>query len=245
MTLRGLAPSAPVVRLTLRSLLGGRRALGLGLLTLIPIVAALAYAASDATVEAEVFWARLLQRLVIPTVAAFVAVVLGSSALADEREDGTIMYLAATPLSRLSLIVSKVLAAWAACMALLVPGTLIAAAVALGGDLEAAQIGWPLAGIALSVLCYCAVASLMSLLVRRPVVLGVLYILLWEGSIATFAASADRLSIAAYGRAIAVEGVVDVNSPDVSSTLAIVLLVAVSAAAAWAAARRFPRTELP
>ena len=36
-------------------------------------------------------------------------------------------------------------------------------------------------------------------------VIGVLYILLWEGSIATFAASAGKLSIAAYGRALVAE----------------------------------------
>ena len=59
---------------------------------------------------------------------------------------------------------------------------------------------------------------------RRPVVVGALYILLWEGSIATFAASADRFSIAAYGRALAVEGVVDVNAPDASALTALLVL---------------------
>ena len=69
----------------------------------------------------------------------------------------------------------------------------------------------------LAALCYCAAAAWLAMVVRRPVVIGVLYILLWEGSIATFAASADRFSIAAYGRAIAVEGVIDVNAPDASA----------------------------
>ena len=93
--------------------------------------------------------------------------------------------------------------------------------------------------------CYCAVAAWLSLVTRRPVVIGVLYILLWEGSIATFAASADRLSIAAYGRAIAVEGVIDVNAPGVSALVAVIVLGIVSAVAIWAAARRMVRTELP
>ncbi|MGD9694664.1 MAG: ABC transporter permease [Thermoleophilia bacterium] len=245
MSAPALAPSAPLLRLTLRSLLGGRRALALGVLALIPIVAALVYAAGDATVAREVFWARLLQRLVIPTIAAFVAVVLGSSAIADEREDGTILYLASTPLPRLSLVVTKVLAAWLACMALLVPSTIAAAVICLRDALTAEQIVWPLVGIALCTLCYSAVTCLLAMLVRRPVILGVLYILLWEGSIATFAASADRLSIAAYGRAVAVEGVVVVNAPDVSAGVAIALLLAATALATWAAARRFGRTELP
>ena len=99
--------------------------------------------------------------------------------------------------------------------------------------------------MALAALCYCAAAAWLAMVVRRPVVIGVLYILLWEGSIATFAASADRFSIAAYGRAIAVEGVIDVNAPETAPAAAAVVLLAVSALAAWAAARRMTRTELP
>src|SRR5207248_1776314 len=53
----------------------------------------------------------------------------------------------------------------------------------------------------LSSLAYCAAASWLSLMTRRPVVIGIIYIILWEGSIATFAASAAKLSISAYGRA--------------------------------------------
>jgi hypothetical protein len=78
-----------------------------------------------------------------------------------------------------------------------------------------------------------------------PVVIGVLYILLWEGSIATFAASADRLSIAAYGRVLAVEGVIDVNAPETSPVVAVIVLAVVVALTIRAAARRLSRTEMP
>ena len=236
--------SLPVYRLTLRSLFSGRRILALALLALVPVIAAAVFAAGG-DVEPELFWARLVQRLAIPTITAFIAIVIGASAIADEREDGTILYLASTPLSRLTLVVTKIAAAWTATLVLVVPATLASGAIALGGDADASQLVWPLIGIVLAALCYCAVAAWLSMVVRRAVVIGVLYILLWEGSIATFAASADRFSIAAYGRAIAVEGVIDVNAPDASSGVAVVVLLAVSALAAWAAARRMTRTELP
>jgi ABC-2 type transport system permease protein len=236
--------SLPVYRLTLRSLFSGRRVLALALLALVPVVAATAFAAGG-EIEPELFWARLLQRLVIPTITAFIAVVIGGSAIGDEREDGTILYLASTPLSRLTLVVTKVAAAWTATMALLVPAVIASGAIALGAQATAAQIAWPLVGIALAALCYCAAAAWLAMLVRRPVVIGVLYILLWEGSIATFAASADRFSIAAYGRAIAVEGVIDVNAPETAAAAAAVVLLGVTALATWAAARRMTRTELP
>ena len=49
--------------------------------------------AGSGEVAAEIFWARLVNRLILPTVTAFIAVVIGASAIADEREDGTILYL--------------------------------------------------------------------------------------------------------------------------------------------------------
>lgn len=236
--------SAPVFRLTLRSLVDGRRYLALAALALAPVVAAAIFAAGGET-DPRLFWARLAQRLVIPTVTAVIAVVVAASAVGDEREDGTILYLVSTPLPRLGLIVTQTLAAWMASMALLAPSVLASGALALGDRAEAGALLWPLAGVALAALAYCSAAVLLAMLTRRPVVLGILYILLWEGSIATFAASADRLSIAAYGRAIAVEGVPDVNAPDASALTAVVVLAAVAAAAAAIAGRRLSRTELP
>lgn len=236
--------SWPVYRLTLRSILDGRKALAMVVLALVPVAAAIVFAAAG-ELDPRIFWARLLQRIVIPTVTAFVAVVLGAGALGDEREDGTILYLAATPLPRRTLVMTKILAAWTVSMALLGPAVVIAGVISLGDRLEASQILWPLLGVAFSALCYCAAAAWLSMVTRRPVVVGALYILLWEGSIATFAASADRFSIAAYGRALAVEGVVVVNAPDASALTAFLVLLGATAVAIWAATRRFSRTELP
>jgi ABC-2 type transport system permease protein len=237
--------SRPVFLLTLRGLADGRRPLVLALLAAMPVVAAAVVAAAGADTDPRIFWARLAQRLVIPTVTAVVAVVVAASAVGDEREDGTILYLVSTPLSRTGLIATKVLAAWTASMALLGPSVLVAGALALGDRVEAGMLLWPLAGVALSSLAYCAAAVLLAMVSRRPVIIGVLYILLWEGSIATFAASADRLSIAAYGRTLAVEGVVRVNAPDVPAATAAAVLLAVAAVSTWLAARRLRRTELP
>lgn len=236
--------SGPVYRLTLRSLLDGKRILALAALALVPVIAALVFAGAG-DIDPRIFWARLAQRLVIPTVTAFIAVVIAAGVIGDEREDGTILYLASTPLSRRGLIVTKILAAWTASMALLAPAVLASGVISLGDRVTAEMLLWPLAGVALAALGYCAAAVLLAMVSRRPVVIGVLYILLWEGSIATFAASADRLSIAAYGRAIAVEGVVDVNAPDASAAASVIVLALITAGAAWLAARRLTRTELP
>ncbi len=241
-----LPVSAPVFRLTIRALVDGRRLAILTLLALLPVIAALVYLGAG-EVAPEIFWARLVNRLILPTVTAFIAVVIGASAIAEEREDGTILFLVSTPLSRATLMVTKVLASWTAALALLVPAVVAAGLITLGASADASGILWPLAGVALTALCYCAISAWLAMITRRPVVIGVLYILLWEGTIATFAASADRFSIAAYGRALASEGIAgkDNGAPGFGGLTGLVVLIAASLVATWLATRRLTRTELP
>jgi len=114
--------SRPIYGLTIRALLGQRRTLALVLLSLAPVFMALVFSlAADADADPHDFYSRLVQRLFIPVITALVALIVGVSAIGDEREDGTILYLAATPLPRLGIVVAKILAAWTVCVALLVP----------------------------------------------------------------------------------------------------------------------------
>jgi len=232
----------PVYRLTLRALLLQRRTILLLLLALAPVLVAFVYAV--AAKQGAHHFRFMMQELFVPTIAAVVALVIGVSALGDEREDGTIYYLVATPQSRLGLIVTKVAAAWTATLLLLVPSLVISALLILKGGVDASSILWPVAGVALATLAYCGAAGWLSLRTRRPIVIGVLYILLWEGSIATFAASASKLSIAAYGRALVAERLPEAAAPVVGPTPAVVVLAAVAAVTCWLGARALVRVEL-
>jgi ABC-2 type transport system permease protein len=238
--------SWPVLRLTVRALLGQRRTLALALLALAPVAMALVFAlAAPADAHPHRFYSRLVQDLELPVVTALVALIVGVSAIGDERDDGTILYLAATPLSRLRIVVSKIAAAWVVCLLLLVPSVVLSGLLVLGGDSSAGLLGWPTAGVVLASLAYCAGSAWLSLQVRRPIVVGVLYILLWEGSIATYAASADRLSIAAYGRALAAERLPQAAAAVVSPGVATVVLAAAAAGGALLAARAMRHADLP
>lgn len=232
-----------VVSLMLRGVMTGRRTIVLGVLALLPVIAAVATTMGE--VEPETAWARLVQRLLIPVIVAFVAVVIGAGSVADQRDDGTILYLAATPLRRSTLAACAVLASWTAAMAIIAPSVLLSGVIALGGEVSASGLLWPLAGAALAALAYCAAGVLAAMLVRQPVVAAVLYILLWEGTVATWTPSAEQLSIAAYGRAIAVRGIEPVNAPEVGALAGGVVLIAGTVAATIATARRLTRTELP
>ena len=58
--------SWPVYRLTLRAIIDGKRIVALALLALVPVVAAVVFATAG-EIDPRLFWARLVQRLLIPT----------------------------------------------------------------------------------------------------------------------------------------------------------------------------------
>lgn len=226
-----------------RGLVGGRRALVLAVVALLPVIAAIAHTTGD--VDPDVYWARLVQRLLIPVVTAFVAAVVGAGAIADEREDGTILYLASTPLRRVTIIASAVAAAWVASLLIVVPSLLVSAVIVLGGDVTPGAVGWPLFGVVVASLAYCAAGAWVAMVIRHPVVACVLYILLWEGTFATWTDSAQYFSIAAYARAISLEGIPEVIAAEVGAATGALVLAALIVVAVTAAGRRLSRTELP
>ena len=65
--------------------------------------------------------------------------------------------------------------------------------------------------------------------------------MLWEATIATFADSADKLSLGAYGRRLVAAGVPDAETfrvPPVGAVTAVIVLLAVAAAGIWLGGRR-------
>ncbi len=235
-----------IIRLTLRALTLQRRTLALVVIAAAPVLMALAYSLHGTQNQsARSFYSDVLQSLMVPIVTSLISLVFGVSSFGDEREDGTILYLTATPQPRQGLAAAKIAAAWLAAMCLLVPSVVLSAVLALGSQARAGLVLWPLAGVAIAGLAYCAAAVLLSMYTRRPIVIGILYILLWEGSIATYAASAEKLSIAAYGRALVAQALPQAARPVAGPGTAVVILAIVVAVAGCATARALRTVDLP
>jgi ABC-2 type transport system permease protein len=233
-------------RLALRRLLLRRRSL---LLALAPLLAALVAViqAAGGTAD-ELAFAGLMEQLFLPTILPFLALVIGASALGEERDDGTILYLASTPLSRLAIVLPALAAAALTTIAVCLPGLLIVIALSPGDDASAETTAWALASVIAGACAYTAVFGALSLLVKRPVVIGLIYVLFWEGSIGTFAPSARWFSLGAYARAVTAGGLpsyTDQNVPAISAPAALGVLAAVTALATWWCGRRLTRVELP
>jgi ABC-2 type transport system permease protein len=233
-------------RLALRRLLLRKRSL---LLAFAPLLAALVAVvqAADGTADAAAF-ASLMEQLFLPTVLPFLALVIGSSAIGEERDDGTILYLASTPLPRFAIALPAIVAAALTTVVLCVPGLAIVIALSPGSDFSVTSALWAVAAVAVAACAYAAAFGALSLRVKRPVVIGLIYVLFWEGSIATFAPSARWLSLGAYARAIVAGGLpssTDFNVPAIGGFAAVAVLTAVAALATWWCGRRLTRIELP
>jgi ABC-2 type transport system permease protein len=233
-------------RLALRRLLLRRRSLLLALAPMLSALVAVIQAGQD-TADAAAF-ASLMEQLFLPLILPFLALVIGASAIGEERDDGTILYLASTPLPRLAIVVPAIAAAALTTIVLCLPGLLITIALSPGDDNGAGTAGFALASVVVGACTYVAAFGALSLRVKRPVVIGLIYVLFWEGSIATFAPSARWLSLGAYARAIVAGGLpssTDENVPAIGALGAVAVLAGLAAVATLWCGRRLARVELP
>lgn len=240
--------------LALRALLLRRRTLGLALLPVAVGLVAAGIAVGAQPADLEGAYATLAADLLLSLVVALVALVLGVNAFDDEREGGTLPLLLATATPRGRIVGAKLVSAWLATVLVCLPAVLgcaLLGARAAGGPgalSGAAQVwGSVLVAAVLSGAGYVAVFVLLSLVTGRSLLVGLAYVLVWEGLLATYATALRNLSVGAFGRRVLAgpwpDGAAPFEVADTGVAGAAVVLLAVSAVAALLAARRLPHLE--
>lgn len=198
-----MKPYLAIVRTTLRQLIGGKRVIALGLLSVIPAIVAVAVTsgASAATAFRDFHDAPVGTTFLI--VLPVVALILGTASLGDERRDQTLSFLMVRPLRRETVAAAKVTAAWLAAWIVVAAGAALAA-VALGASSQRwGPLGAILLATAIATLGYVAVFTLLGYLTGRAVLAGLAYVFIWESGV-TFAAdslanvSLFRIGLTAY-----------------------------------------------
>jgi len=199
----GRRPTAlgPLWRLMVRALLGRRRSLGVLLLAAVPVLVALILVmagglGSPASMAIDVF-AALTLGLAIP----LVALILGTGALGTQIDDGTIVYLLVKPVPRRTVILGAMLVAAPATAALAVPATLLSGFLVLGTTVPELQAGMAIGALLASVL-YGTVFVTLSVLTGRALILGLGYLLVWEGFVTSLLPGTQILSIREYAMAV-------------------------------------------
>ncbi|MGC5309359.1 ABC transporter permease subunit [Micromonospora zamorensis] len=183
--------------ITARGLFGRRRFL---LLLPLPLVLlGLAVLCRSLGVDPGEWGPPVLVGLGLAVVLPVVALIIGTGVLGAEIDDGTVVHILTKPLPRWQIVLPKLaVAAGITAVTVAVPlyvAGVLAASVRLGLALAVAA--------ALGALAYSAFFLALSLVTRRPVLLGLVYVLIWEGLLGNFVSGTKVLSIQQYVIALA------------------------------------------
>lgn len=186
-----------VASITVRALLGRRRfAVLLPLPVLLVGLTALAHGLQPDPAD---WGGPIVAGLGFGVVLPMIALLVGTGVLGSEIDDGTIVHILATPLARRDIVLTK--------LAVAAGITTVVSAVPMflaGVIMESVRFGLGLAlACTVGSIAYCAVFLALSLLTRRPVLLGLLYVLIWEGLLGNLLAGSRLLSVQQYVLTIA------------------------------------------
>lgn len=194
-----------IVVVTLRGLLSRRRALLMVLLAALPVLVGLLIRLGGGRADAP----EILDTLVVRTVLPLIALIIGTSAIASEIEDGTLVYLLVKPLPRWQIALAKLAVAAGLTAVLVVPPILVTGVLVggFGSSSLAVAFGYAVAAIIGGAAYACAFATLGTI-TSRALVVGLAYTLLWEGVLAGLLEGTRFLSVrqATLGIAAALTG---------------------------------------
>lgn len=186
-----------IASITLRGLFGRRRFLLL--LPLPVLLVGLAFLADSLGADADDWFEPVVIGLGLAVVLPIMTLIIGTGVLGSEIDDGTIVHILAKPLPRREIILAKLVVSWL--VSWLVSGVPLAIAGFIAGSGRVA-LGL-FVGAGLGALAYSAIFLVLSLLTRRPVLIGLIYVVLWEGVLGNVLTGTRALSVQQYVETVA------------------------------------------
>lgn len=188
-------------------------------------------------------------RNALPLAALFYAIAL----VADEVEGRTITYLFTRPVQRSAILAGKFAAYLATTLSLCLPATvvsfflLVTARGAQGLGAAAPHLLRDLGAMVLTLLAYGALFTLFGVVLRRPVIPGLLFLFVWE-LVALLPGYLPRFTLTAYARSLIAhrppdEGLAEVFGQALPLGLSVATLLVVSVVCLAAASGIFSRRE--
>jgi ABC-2 type transport system permease protein len=207
-----------IARITARALIGRRRFLLL--LPLPLLLVGLALLSDSLGAEPEDWVQPVVVALGLAVVLPVIALIVGTGVLGSEIDDGTLAHILAKPLPRREIVITKLLVAYA--ITTITTGVPLVVAGLIAGS---SQLAWGLAvGAALGSVAYCSLFAALSLLIRRPVLIGLAYILIWEGLLTNLLTGTRVLSIQQYVLTVTDRvGATDLLSSNVSLSVSLAM----------------------
>ena len=190
-----------ILALTLRQIASVRRLLIVGLLAALPValtilVTMLGEMDSGSNGDVDDFIVVVVTGLVVGVVLPIVSMALAAPAFGDDLEDGTLSFIALTPIPRWRIALAKLAAPVIISAPVAAIGGIVTAYVGLQGDIQASlAVG---AGLLLGAAAYCSIFTWAGLMTTRAISLGIVYVFLWEGLASTLVPGVKYLSVSAY-----------------------------------------------
>lgn len=234
-----------VIRLTMRGLLGRRRAI---LLLILPVIllglAGLTRWSSGGAPDAS---AALAGQFAMGTLLPLMCLLISTGVIGAEIDDGSIVYMLAKPIPRRTIVFSKMVVAVGAAFVFAVLPTIIAVEIA-GDDGGRLALAFG-ASTALAAVAYTALFVALSVATRNAVILGLLYALLWETVLGGYVPGIRAVSVRQWALSVgektlgghaAAWGV----SAEVGVVTGVVMLVVATVAATFVAIRKLQTLRL-
>lgn len=216
-----------LLSVTMRGLLGRRRLVLMLLLASVPVLLGVLVQLRGGRPDLDSF----LGLLIVQTVMPLVALILGTASLGSEIEDGTAVYLLIKPVPRWIVALAKITVAVVATAILVVPVSVVTGLLAggIGDDALSTTFAFGLACL-FGGTAYAAAFVALSAMTPRALVVGLVYVLLWEGALGGLLEGTRFLSIrqATLGIAEALGGGVS-GRPIEGGIAAAVLTIAILA----------------
>jgi ABC-2 type transport system permease protein len=209
-----------VARITLRATLSRKRALLFALPAVVLILFTLALKLSRP--PSRPWPSHVLGTFGFSVLLPLTALIIGTSVLGAEIDDGSIVHLLATPVRRSSVIMTKFAVATVLTMVFAAVPEFIAGLISGGGTVPVATGNGPgpvlinqvpvsgsklalglLVGALVGSVIYNAIFVMVSVATTRAIAVGLLYVLVWEVLLANFVSGARLLSVSHYGLGIA------------------------------------------
>jgi ABC-2 type transport system permease protein len=241
----------PILLLTLRALTRSRRLLAVALLLVIPALLALLFLGSRATENGGQFAFEVFYFLVVPILIPLTTLILATSALGGEVEEGTIIYLTLKPVSRPTIVVAKLLAALLVSLVLVEISSILTYVIATGGNIVLQDLGAIVGAALAGCIAYTAVFLPLGLfLPKRGLIVGFFYVLFWEGTLSALSTGLATLSVRRYVQGVLEAGLgssplASLHPSPVSGTVSVLVVLGLLVAGSLVATWRLIRIQLP
>lgn len=197
---RGIFVTFPIAVLTLRQFGGGKAIRVVALFALVPCLFSIIYLIDSGLQTGRMWFDDIFRNLIVPTVLPLATVILATNALGNELEDRTMVYLVLKPVRRSRIILEKYAAVVQSTWLVLTAGMIIAWAMVSQSnviddlDVLATAVLATLIGVA----AYGALFMSLSLIISRALLAGIIYVLIWETTLARIIPGARIVSIQHY-----------------------------------------------